>query len=183
VVNDKIYAIGGFSSTSGSVARLLATVEEYDPATDAWTTKAEMPGKRSNPSSAVVDGKIYVMGGWPAPGSASASVLVYDPLTDSWAERASLPAPRSVAATSVVAGRIYLFGGLDDTKATAVSTVFEYDPDTDTWQTKDNMPFEGQGLSASALDGKVYVMGGSPGHLTQQPYSTMVWEYDAASAE
>jgi N-acetylneuraminic acid mutarotase len=183
VVNDKIYAIGGFSYTSGSEGKLLATIDEYDPATDTWTAKAEMPEIKSNPSSAVVDGKIYVMGGFPAPGPASTSVLAYDPLTDSWAERASLPAPRGVAASSMVAGRIYLFGGLDNTSATAVSTVFEYDPDTDTWQTKDDMPSEGQALSASALDGKVYVMGGSPGQLAQGPYSPMAWEYDVASAE
>ena len=183
VVNDKIYAIGGFSYTSGSGSGLLATVEEYDPATDAWTTKAEMPDKKSNLSSAVVDGKIYVMGGFPSPGSASASVLAYDPLTDSWTERASLRAPRGVAARSVFGGSLYLGGCLDDKGATAVSTVFEYDPDTDTWQTMDDMPFEGQALSASALDGKVYVMGGSPGHLAQRPYSPMVWAYDVESAE
>jgi hypothetical protein len=39
-VNNKIYAIGGYS---GSVLR---TVEEYDPATDTWTRKADMPTPR-----------------------------------------------------------------------------------------------------------------------------------------
>src|SRR5262245_60291833 len=39
-VNNKIYAIGGYS---GSVLR---TVEEYDPLTDTWTRKADMPTPR-----------------------------------------------------------------------------------------------------------------------------------------
>jgi predicted Zn-dependent protease len=40
VVNNKIYAIGGWGGS------YLSTVEEYDPATNTWTTKASMPTGR-----------------------------------------------------------------------------------------------------------------------------------------
>ena len=41
-VNNKICVIGGF----GSTGVMLATVEEYDPAADAWSTRAAMPSAR-----------------------------------------------------------------------------------------------------------------------------------------
>ena len=38
-------------------------VDVYDPATDTWTTAAELPIPRHDPTAAVVDGKIYAIGG------------------------------------------------------------------------------------------------------------------------
>ena len=63
VVDGKIYAIGGGSpSGGGSAARPI--VEVYDPSTDTWTKKADMPTVRRNLSTAVVAGRIYGIGGW-----------------------------------------------------------------------------------------------------------------------
>ena len=45
-LNDKIYVVGGFEKPSlGNVLNFAITplVEEYDPATDRWTTKTSMP--------------------------------------------------------------------------------------------------------------------------------------------
>jgi len=39
-------------------------VEEYDPVTDTWTRKADMPTARLSHSASVVNEKIYVIGGW-----------------------------------------------------------------------------------------------------------------------
>ncbi|MHC4439988.1 MAG: Kelch repeat-containing protein, partial [Planctomycetota bacterium] len=62
VVNGKIYIIGGWTSEPDAIG--ISTVDEYDPASNTWTRKADMPTARSSsPSSAVVDGKIYVIGG------------------------------------------------------------------------------------------------------------------------
>jgi hypothetical protein len=41
----------------------LSTVEEYDPATDRWTEKTDMPTARSWLSTSVVNRKIYAIGG------------------------------------------------------------------------------------------------------------------------
>jgi len=46
VVNGKIYVIGGVSSEPGWEG--LSNVEEYDPATDTWTRKADIPGARGD---------------------------------------------------------------------------------------------------------------------------------------
>jgi N-acetylneuraminic acid mutarotase len=58
-VNNKIYAIGGY----GSGYTYLTTVEEYDSATDKWTTRAPMPTSRSGLAVGVVSDKIYAIGG------------------------------------------------------------------------------------------------------------------------
>ena len=60
VVNGKIYAIGG---SAGHRDRLVSAVEAYDPATDTWTRKADMPTARTYFSASVVNGKIYAIGG------------------------------------------------------------------------------------------------------------------------
>jgi N-acetylneuraminic acid mutarotase len=59
VVNRKIYAIGGTTSLPLG----LSTVEEFAPATDTWTKKADMPTGRCSLSAIAVNGYIYAIGG------------------------------------------------------------------------------------------------------------------------
>ena len=62
-VNGKIYAIGGFGETSVGGLVVFSTVEAYDPATDTWTKKTDMPTARDVLSTIAVNGKIYAIGG------------------------------------------------------------------------------------------------------------------------
>jgi len=62
-VNGRIYAIGGCLPDWLPGDPFLSTVEEYDPATDTWMKKADMPTARSCYTS-VVNGKIYAIGGY-----------------------------------------------------------------------------------------------------------------------
>ena len=56
-VNGKIYAIGGWANSP------LSTVEAYDPVTDTWERKADVPTIIHKHATSVVNGKIYVIGG------------------------------------------------------------------------------------------------------------------------
>lgn len=80
VVNGKMYVIGGISGETRHTAVVRDTTESYDPVTDTWAEKAPMPTARSHAASCVIDGKIYVVGGFEAylsrPGN---RVEVYDP--------------------------------------------------------------------------------------------------------
>jgi hypothetical protein len=76
-VGGRIYAIGGGFPPVGSL-----TVEEYDPATDTWTTKTDMPTARLSLCSGVVNGNIHAIGGAEVVGVLSA-VEEYDPATGS----------------------------------------------------------------------------------------------------
>jgi N-acetylneuraminic acid mutarotase len=124
-VNNKIYAIGG---SFGSPNQILSSVEEYDPATDTWTKKAEMSTKRFGPAACVMDGKIYAISG-----AAGYDVLPiiekYDQAANTWISLPNMPIPRAASAC-VINSKIYYIGGALTVKPPhpSVSTVEEYTP-------------------------------------------------------
>lgn len=127
ILNEKIYAIGGLAS--GPFWPGLKTVEEYNPVTDTWTTKAEMSTARWGHSASVVDGKIYVIGGAASvSGTVYSTVEMYDPATGTWTPKVEMTTARVLHSTSVVNGKIYAIGGLPCPGCNAISTVEEYDP-------------------------------------------------------
>jgi N-acetylneuraminic acid mutarotase len=175
VVNGKIYVIGGAPSEPDE--SVLSVVEEYDPATDTWTRKADMPTARGwiSPSSAVVDGKIYVIGGWNGRRTIS-TVEVYDPTTDTWTRKANMLTGRDSTATVVLDGKIYAIGGAVGGYL-GRSIVEQYDPETDTWTKKADMPIYLWGLCANVVNGKIYTVGGRKTGSAE----TFVQEYDPAT--
>jgi N-acetylneuraminic acid mutarotase len=160
VVNGIIYAIGGSPYASVN-SEVLSTVEAYDPTTNTWTTKTNMPTKRWYLSTCAVGGKIYAIGGGKSdPITALSVVEEYDPATDSWTTKASMPTPRWGLATSVVNGKIYAIGG-EYAAEQACSTVEEYDPATDTWTPKANISGKRTHFSSSVVNGIIYAIGGA----------------------
>ncbi|MHC4538325.1 MAG: Kelch repeat-containing protein [Planctomycetota bacterium] len=130
MVDGRIYAIGGFDywdSTTGT--NCLSTVEEYDPATDTWATKADMPTARYGLSTSVVGGIVYAIGGLSQDDSYLSTVEAYDPATDTWVPMGdTMPTGRYSLGTSVVDNSIYAIGGLAGPLPPGISTVEEYDP-------------------------------------------------------
>ena len=172
VVNGLIYAIGGGTGLGfGDTA--FATVEVYDPVTDLWTKKTDMPTPNSGLSTSVVDGIIYAIGG--DDGNKSLRIVqAYNPATDTWTQKADMPTARSTLSTSVVNGRIYAIGGLSHDASEVFSEVEVYDPATDTWTKKANMPTARGCVVSVAVDGKIYVIGGaSEGSQSWRVYSTV----------
>ena len=166
-VDGIIYAIGGTTVTNvtewGGDFIEVSTVEAYDPRTDTWAKKTDMPTPRAGVSTSVIDGKIYALGGVKRDKvyKALPTVEVYDPATDTWTEKTDMPTARHSLATSVVDGKIYAVGGLDSSYS-GLSAVEVYDPVTDSWTSKADMPSARGMLSASVVDGVIYVVGGAP---------------------
>lgn len=99
---------------------------------DSWIRKSDMPTARLGHATCVVNGKIYVIGGYPiadAPGLTT--VEVYDPSTDTWTTKAPMPTGRRQLAASVVNGKIYAIGGYVNKGQPGLATVEEYNPITD----------------------------------------------------
>lgn len=61
-LNGRIYVIGG-SLDSFPYGFVSSTVEEYDPASDTWTSRASLNIGRSFLGAGAVNGKIYAFGG------------------------------------------------------------------------------------------------------------------------
>lgn len=161
-VNGKIYVIGGVVSSDPEYwdVETFNKVEEYDPATDTWTTKSPMPTSRGWHIASVVDGLIYIMGGSKDGGASNQmrhvlTVEVYDPVSDTWFQKNDMPHSRAAGSGSVVDGKIYLFGGYQGKRR-----VDEYDPSNDSWTTKAEMPTARYELTTSELNGKIYIIGG-----------------------
>ena len=122
-------------------------------AENSWVSKAQMPTARGYLGVAVVNEKIYAIGG-------SGPIGIneeYDPATDNWTKKAPMPNPEQSFAIAVYEGKIYCIGGISP-DSTGVNKV--YDPSTNSWETKASMPTGRYGLQANVVNGKIYCMGG-----------------------
>jgi N-acetylneuraminic acid mutarotase len=130
---------------------------------DSWATKAKMPSERTGFGVAVVDGKIYAIGGHPLGGVTTDINKEYDPATNKWTSKKSMPGPLAWFGTAVYQNEIYVIGGawfLGGTGSEKTS-VWVYNPATDKWNTsKTSMPTARAGIEANVVDGKIYVIGG-----------------------
>ena len=173
VVDGKIYAVGGSAVKKVQMPRgfthkskELPTVEMYDPITDTWTQKADLPTPKKT-MTCVLDGKIYAIGGWLTTHERLRlkTVEVYDPATDRWAKAQSMNSERCSAALSVVNGEIYAIGGMSwpgigVETALYLSSIEVFNPKTNQWQERTGMSGPKAYHTASVIDGKIYVVGG-----------------------
>lgn len=177
VVEDKIYLIGGslFENHAGPFG--LSTVEVYDTQTNTWQRGADMPTPRTNAKAAVVNGTIYVFGGYNSKDEflqnwkMADRVEAYDPLTDTWARKKEMPISRIYFGLGVVAGKIYLIGGttgLGDGQEQRMDRVDIYDPATDTWAKGPKMPTRRDPGGVAVVSTRIYVIGGEGWPLPQQ---------------
>ena len=148
-------------------------VQAADP---AWNSKAPMQEARSGLGAAVVNGKIYAIGGAGKEGFSSTNEE-YDPETDTWTLKAPMPTPRSAFGVAVYENKIYCIGGYTfNGPATAVNEV--YNPVTNTWENKTSMPTARLNLRANVVNGKIYLVGGIPSPDTGRTLNEV---YDPAS--
>lgn len=161
VVDNKIYAIGGNIPGSYSGWNITGLNEVYDPATDTWETMAPMPTPRMSLDANVVNGKIYMIGGfnytWPY--YSLDENEVYDPSTDSWTTKASILNATQSYSSAVVDNKIYIIGG----GGSSLNQI--YDPATDIWSYGVSLPTEVDSAAAGATTGvmapkRIYVIGG-----------------------
>ncbi len=149
-------------------------------AEDSWASKAPMQQARGCLGVAVVNGKIYAIGGVSSNGFCATNEE-YDPTANTWAFKAPMPTPRSVFGIAVYQNKIYCIGGYTNGfSATGVNEV--YDPVTDTWETKASMPTPSLNLQANVVNGKIYLIGGIPNGTLNQVYdpASDIWSTKAS---
>jgi kelch-like protein 17 (actinfilin)/kelch-like protein 20 len=86
-------------------------VEVYDPTADVWEAKASIPLPILEPGIAVIENRIFVIGGQGKVADALAEVFVYDPDQDQWSQALVLPRPTQFAGVAALAGSLYVVGG------------------------------------------------------------------------
>lgn len=163
VIGGKIYVAGGQTQYT-TLGMSKNTLFVYNPAMDSWEQKAPMPTARGYLSAAVVDGRLYVIGGtttWP---NRTGKVEMYDPETDTWQTKAPMPTARSGFCAEAVNGKIYAMGGIN---ASGYKDVLEeYDPATDTWIEKMEMPQTRSIFGSAVVNDLLYAYGGALDDIT-----------------
>ena len=156
VVDGKIYLIGGtpFQNRRGPYG--LSTVEVYDPKTNRWEQVADMPTLRTSTETAVINGTIYVCGGYNGIDNRAdnlwqnrvpqymATVDTYNPETEEWSDIPPMPTPFMPFDAAVVDGNIYVFGGIGENRKHFTS-VMVFGEGFPTVEANDKLPVEANG--------------------------------------
>ena len=123
VIAGKIYVSGGRyrKDDADSVAKSLFV---YTPSTNTWEQKADMPAPSFGGVQAVIDGKLYVVGGFSG-NTLLTRMDAYNPATNSWTRKASLPKARYSAAAAVANGILYLLGGTTGNGIVATNEAYD----------------------------------------------------------
>ena len=173
VVNGKIYVMGGQYSTFPSTLFPVSSNYVYDSQTDNWSQLASLPVGVGGYASAVVDDKIYIIGGGyeAAPDyKATDLVQIFDPATNQWTNGTSIPTAVYNARACVITEpsgeqRIHVIGGQlwyywYDVPYVGVDLHQVYDPATDTWTNATAMLTPRTGLGLAAINNEIYAIGG-----------------------
>jgi N-acetylneuraminic acid mutarotase len=124
----------------------------------SWTTMTPMITARGGFGVAVVDGKIYAIGGLTGSDLPVSVTEEYNPQTNEWTSKTPMPTPRSGFAIVVYQNKIYAIGGSVGYGYVGNNEV--YDPVSNTWETRTSMPTPRADLCANLLNDKIYLIGG-----------------------
>lgn len=166
----QLYRIGGLSArnASGEPADLhsVADVERFDPKTKTWHSATGLPQARSSHDAMVLDGHLYVVGGWNLAGEREGDwlgdALRLDLSTPNanW-ESFAQPFRRRALAAAALDNKLYVIGGMD-AEHNISRAVDIWDPATRSWSQGPELPGEGMqgfGVSAWTYDSTLYVSG------------------------
>lgn len=129
-----------------------------------WAHRAELIEPNSEFAVAELDGRLYILGGYPSSRVTQTTVQVYDTATDSWKIGPQLPVPNNHGMAVSFNDKVYLIGGQTsaDSGDSYVDTVYELDPGVGKWVEKAAMPTRRSAGIAVVHDGLIYVAGGRP---------------------
>jgi large repetitive protein len=164
-----------------------------DPHAGSWLRGPSLPQPRQDAASAVLDGRIYVVGGFGPDAQSTDSNFVLEPPpgTDmspspdqpipqlvplgSWTNARPIPEAVDHAAAASLDGYLYVAGGSIEKLVT--NKFWRYDPAEDAWVSLPPLPTARYGATMQAVDGKLYLIGGATSHGDDE---TSIEIYDPA---
>jgi N-acetylneuraminic acid mutarotase len=112
VIGGRLVVTGGRGpGHEGSDAVNLPATELFDPATGVWSVSAPLPTPRSGGASAVLGGRLYVLGGGLPGDTVHATVERFDPASGTWERLPDMPAPATGHRAVAVGDSLYVVGG------------------------------------------------------------------------
>ena len=175
VFGGKVYELGGYIPGYDAIKR----VDAYDPKTNKWTRKHDMP---TNVTHAAVapdpDGhSFWFIGGFKGNFSGSnhfgsdgkdhgpagtSDVYKYDAASDTWSKQKSLPESRGAGGAGIVGNKLYFFGGADRTRTFDKKEAYVLDLTNTSagWKRIADFINPRNHLGGITVSGKIYAIGG-----------------------
>jgi hypothetical protein len=166
---DRVYRFGGFTAVNEEGQdhdlRSQAGVAVYDPAENKWEELTPLPEPRSSFDAALLDDRVYVIGGWNLQGESSgdwhttawSADLTKRPLV--WEPVPTPPFQRRALAVAASGKKIYAIGGMSEDGTTRRVDVL--DTETGAWTEGPELIGErsihGFGPAARATDDGLFV--------------------------
>jgi N-acetylneuraminic acid mutarotase len=142
-----VYSIGG---CFGENSPCLNTVERYDVNENRWESLPGMKVGRYSCGVAVLNNRIYVIGGFGYSLDKNESIPLnhcefFDPTNETWHDFQPLHVARGAASVIAAGGRIFCIGGYS---GQYLPTVERYDPIEDRWTLCESLqnPRSGSGV-------------------------------------
>jgi N-acetylneuraminic acid mutarotase len=126
-----------------------------------WQKAAPSPFARVEAPAAVVNGKIYLFGGFTEDLEASNQVDVYDPARDTWTRKKDMPTQLTHLNTARDGDTIWFAGGFKGKHPGPVTDeVWKYDIPSDTWTAGPPLPDRRAGGGLAVVGGRLHYFGG-----------------------
>ena len=146
-------------AATGTATMLPPVTSSTETAVDLlngrWEPRTAMRPARSEMPAAILDGLIYVPGGF----GATTTFAAYDPAGDSWRDLAPLPEGSHHLMATAHGDKIYVFGGAREA-FTATTTAWVYDPVANRWEDLAPLPEPRMSGAAVTLGDFIYLAGG-----------------------
>lgn len=165
----KLYRVGGFTAKNKDDEDQSLWSQNsfacFDPATGAWTDLPAMPSARSSHDAALIDGRLYVVGGWNMQGADKTTWLTTALVCDltqpdlKWNEIATPPFQRRAVSVAAFQGKLFVVGGMQESGGTTTE-VGVYDPAANVWSSApalNGTGMEGFGTSSFAANDRLVV--------------------------
>ncbi|KAL9972445.1 hypothetical protein ACROYT_G018747 [Oculina patagonica] len=143
---NSLYAIGGRSQ-----GEPLGVAERFDPETNSWTRIASTLEKRALACGAVVNGKVFVFGGFTGTGTSHLNLIeVFDPATNIWSSTEWIGAPKYIYNAVSFKGKIFVMVLLEHGRSHR-SSLQAYDVDKNEWEPCSSVPVGTQVFTIASL--------------------------------
>lgn len=173
-IGDAIYVIGGGFKKPDGKFKFLTAVEVYFPEEDRWETAPDLLQPHDYPASAILGGKIYIIGGHhpnateggPQTDPAFSFSERWSPGMPGWEEIAPMPTPRFAASAVVMNGQLSVLGGVAFTPQgfNEYDRIETFDAERGKWMVNPlTLPWPSAGQGACMVNDRLYLFGGFRG--------------------
>ncbi len=180
VIDNRMLVFGGFDVALNGLKR----VDAYDPASDTWSSLADMPLGLTHAGWAVDNRDVWMAGGFIGahPGPVTDQVWSYNVDTNVWTQRVSLPALRGSGGLFRLGTQLHYVGGVAADRDTDEDEHWVLDLTNPTaWQLAAPLPIARNHFGTYVLNGRAYLFGGQFKHDTNPTDTALVHVFDSVS--